>query len=243
MSATRPRSSSRWPLFRRAAGPGGGLAQLPPAQARYLVVDTELTGLDAHRDSIVSIGCLRMVAGRIVVAGSLYREVRPHSALTPASIVLHGITPEQVCGCPGIAAALAEFSALCAGSILVGHFIGIDLGFLRTALARAGLPPLASPALDTWPLYSWLSSRNPDDGRPGLPRLQDPRLPALAAALGVPCRLQHHALGDAFVTAQVFQRLLRRLDRWGVTTTGELLRIGDPKRAPDHPPADAPPLT
>ena len=66
---------------------------------------------------------------------------------------------------------------------------------------------------------------------PGLPRLQDPRLPALARALGVPCRGEHNALGDAFVTAQVFQRLLRRLERWGVTTTGELLRIGDPKHA------------
>ena len=111
---------------------------------------------------------------------------------------------------------------------------------MRRRLEAAGLPPLANPVLDTWPLYDWLSSRAPQVGS-GLPRLKDPRLPALAAALGVRCRAEHNALGDAFVTAQVFQRLLRRLDRWGVTTAGQLLRIGDPRRAHGRASA-APPL-
>lgn len=232
-----------WPFRSRADDAAGRDAQFPPAQARYVVIDTELTGLDEQRDSIVSIGGLRMLSGRIVLADAFYREVRPASALTPASIVLHGITPDEARGRPDIAAPLGEFAAFCAGDILVGHFIGIDLGFLRAALARAGLPPLANAALDTWPLYAWLSSRGPGDGGPAIPRVQDPRLPALATALGVRFRGQHHALRDAFVTAQVFQRLLRRLGRFGVTTTAELLRIGDPKRAPDHPEVEGPPLT
>lgn len=232
-----------WPFRSRADVAAERYARLPPAQARYVVIDTELTGLDEQRDSIVSIGGLRMLSGRIVLAEAFYREARPASALTPASIVVHGITPEEARGRPDIAVPLGEFSAFCAGDILVGHFVGIDLGFLRAALARAGLPPLANAALDTWPLYVWLSGRAPGDGGPGVPCVRDPRLPALAAALGVPCRGQHHALRDAFVTAQIFQRLLRRLERWGVATTAELLRIGDPKRAPDHPCASEPPLT
>lgn len=232
-----------WPFRSRDDEAAERHARLPPAQARYVVIDTELTGLDEQRDSIVSIGGLRVISGRIALADAFYREVRPASALTPASIVLHGITPEEARGRPDIAASLAEFSAYCAGDILVGHFLGIDLGFLSVALARAGLPPLANAAIDTWPLYVWLSSRNPGGGAPGIPTVHDPRLPALAAALGVPCHGQHHALRDAFVTAQVFQRLLRRLGRWGVATTAELLRIGDPKRAPDHPLASGPPLT
>jgi DNA polymerase-3 subunit epsilon len=231
-----------WPLRSRTPDPAGPLASAPAA-ARYLVIDTELTGLDERRDSIVSVGGLPMTAGRIVPADAFYREVRPASALTAASIVLHGITPDEVRERPGIETVLAEFSAFCAGGILVGHFLEIDLGFLGAALARAGLPALANPVIDTWPLYDWLSSRSPDDDGPGLPRLQDPRLPELARALGVPCRSRHHALADAFVTAQVFQRLLRRLGRWGVATTGELLRIGRPKRAPDHHPGTDPPLT
>jgi DNA polymerase-3 subunit epsilon len=232
-----------WPFRRRAHDRSDRVAQLPPVAARYAVIDTELTGLDVRRDSIVSLGGLRMAGGRIVLADRFYEEVRPDCALTSSSIVLHGITPEDVRERPGVAAVLAGFSAFCAADILLGHFLEIDLEFLRAAFARAGLPPLANPALDTWPLYDWLSSRSPVDGGPGLPRLQDPRLSALAGALDVPCRGEHHALGDAFVTAQVFQRLLRRLERWGVTTTGDLLRIGDPRRGVENHPRTDLPLT
>jgi len=35
---------------------------------------------------------------------------------------------------------------------------------------------------------------------------------------------------DAFMTAQVFQRLLPRLQTSGIMTLGDLLRVGDPKR-------------
>ena len=231
-----------WPFRQRSNGEVDGDDQLPPAAARFAVIDTELTGLNARRDSIVSLGGLRVAGGRIVLSDRFYEEVRPDSALTASSIVLHGITPEDVRERPEIAAVLAGFSAFCSADILLGHFLEIDLEFLRAACSKAGLPPIANPALDTWPLYDWLSSRAPDDGGPGFPRLQDPRLPAVAQALGVPCRDEHNALGDALITAQVFQRLLRRLDRWGVTTAGELLRIGAPKHAL-HKQSAAPPLT
>ncbi|HWR96896.1 MAG TPA: 3'-5' exonuclease [Candidatus Methanoperedens sp.] len=204
---------------------------LPPAAARYAVIDTELTGLDERRDSIVSLGGLRVAQGRIDLADRYYEEARPAAALTPASIVLHGITPEETRGRPEIGGLLQGFLAFCAGDILVGHFIEIDLQFLGKELSRAGLPPLVNRPVDTWALYDWLSSRTPHDGGPGLPRLHDPRLPELAQTLGVPCGREHHALADAFVTAQVFQRLLRRLPRWEVATVDHLLRIGDPRRA------------
>lgn len=232
-----------WPFRGRPPSPLSAVTRLAPAAARYAVIDSELTGLDSRRDSIVSLGGLRVREGRIVLADRFYEEVQPSSALTATSIVLHGITPEDVRGRPGIGAVLEKFQAFCAADILIGHFIEIDLEFLGAALAKAGLPPIANPILDTWPLYDWLSSRAPNDSGPGLPRLQDPRLPALAQALEVPCRAEHNALGDALVTAQVFQRLLRRLERWGVTTTGDLLRIGDPKYALHAHPGAAPPLT
>ena len=216
-----------WPFRTRA---GERREALPPAGARYAVIDTELTGLDERRDSIVSLAGLRVVLGRIDLADRYYQEVRPSSSLTPSSIVLHGITPEETRGRPGIGGPLRRFLDYCAGDVIVGHFVEIDLQFLGKELAGAGLPPLACPALDTWALYDWLSGRSPHDGGPGLPRLHDPRLPALAQALGVPPGREHHALGDAFVTAQVFQRLLLRLPRWEVVTLGHLLRIGDPRR-------------
>lgn len=220
-----------WPFTRRADGPSGLAAALAPESARYAAIDTELTGLNPRRDSIVSIGGMRIAAGRIVLADRFYEEVRPASALTATSIVLHGITPDEARARPGIDTVLAAFSAFCGTDILLGHFIELDLGFLGAACARSGLPALTNPVVDTWSLYDHLSGLPPAGGLPELSRLKDPRLPELAKALGVPCRNQHNALIDAYVTAQVFQRLLPRLRHWGVQTTGELLRLGAPGRA------------
>lgn len=232
-----------WPFSRRDDDPAGRLAALAPDAARYAVIDTELTGLDPRRDSIISIGGLRLIGGRIVLANRFYEEVRPASALTATSIVVHGITPDEARCRPEIGSVLEAFAAFCGEDILLGHFLELDLDFLGAAFARAGLPPPANPILDTWPLYDYLSSRSPEGATSGLPRLQDPRLPELARALGVPCRNQHNALADAFVTAQVFQRLLRRLPAWGIKTTGQLLRIGAPRRATGHNDHTAPHLT
>ena len=223
-----------WLPFRRPRRPDAvdpGVAALPIARSRCAVIDTELTGLDERRDSIVSLGALRVVHGRIDIGDRYYQEARPSSTLTPTSIVIHGITPDETRGRPEISGLLQGFLAFCAGDVLVGHFVEIDLLFLAKELRRAGRPPLANRALDTWAIYDWLSSRAPHLGGPGLERLRDPRLPELAEALDVPPGREHHALADAFVTAQVFQRLLLRLPRWGVTSLGHLLRIGDPRRA------------
>jgi DNA polymerase-3 subunit epsilon len=219
-----------WPFPAKSPAQRGATG---PVEARYAVIDTELTGLDERRDSIVSLGALRVVEGRIDLADRYYQEARPASSLTPASIVLHGITPEETRERPEIGGLLRGFLDFCAGDILVGHFVEIDLQFLGKGLAAEGLPPLASRAVDTWAVYDWLSSRSPHDGGPGLPRLRDPRLPELAEALGVPRGREHHALADAFVTAQVFQRMLLRLPRWEVASLGHLLRIGDPRRVRD----------
>lgn len=216
-----------WPFPK----PGSGRGSQPAAAARYAVIDTELTGLDERRDSIVSLGGLRVARGRIDLADRYYAEAEPASRLTPASIVIHGITPDEARGRPAIGGLLEGFRAFCAGDVIVGHFVEIDLLFLARELSRAGLPPLANRSLDTWAIYDWLSSRAPHLGGPGLARLRDPRLPELAEALGVPRSREHHALADAFVTAQVFQRLLLSLPRWGVASLGQLLRIGDPRRA------------
>ena len=46
---------------------------------RFVVADTELTGLDEKKDSIVSIGAVRMVGGSINLGDQFYRLVSPKS--------------------------------------------------------------------------------------------------------------------------------------------------------------------
>ena len=59
------------------------------------------------------------------------------------------------------------------------------------------------------------------------------RLYQLAACFDIQVTEAHHALGDAFTTAQLFQRFLSIISKAGVNTIGELMRIGTPFKAGD----------
>jgi DNA polymerase III epsilon subunit-like protein len=46
---------------------------------KYVVLDTELTGLDEKKDSIVSIGAVRMHGGSIALGDTFYRLLKPET--------------------------------------------------------------------------------------------------------------------------------------------------------------------
>jgi len=52
----------------------------------------------------------------------------------------------------------------------------------------------------------------------------------IAGELGIEVQGAHNALMDAFMTAQVFQRLLPRLQALGIKSLGDMLRVGHPNR-------------
>ena len=100
---------------------------MPIGQSRYVVMDTELTGLDVKKDSIVSVGAVAMVGGRIILGETFYEMVSPETALRSESIVVHGIMPSEVVGKPSIGAVLDDFLKFCEGAVVVGHFLSLDL--------------------------------------------------------------------------------------------------------------------
>ena len=67
----------------------------PVQEARYVVFDTELTGLNIKKDSIVSIGALKMRGGKIDLNETYYRVVDPKAMFTGQSVLIHGITPSE----------------------------------------------------------------------------------------------------------------------------------------------------
>ena len=83
----------------------------PVTEASYVVVDTELTGLDEKRDSIVSIGAVRMTGARIELGDTFYRLVSPRTELGSDSVVIHEITPSEVAEQPSIETVLDELLA------------------------------------------------------------------------------------------------------------------------------------
>jgi DNA polymerase III subunit epsilon len=205
----------------------------PFEKASYVVVDTELTGLDEKKDSIVSIGAVRLVDGAIHLGNTFYRLVSPRTELKAESVVIHEITPSEVESKPGIDTVLGEFLEFCGSSVLVGHFISIDLDFLNREMKRSRGMVIRNPVLDTFSIYEWLRKRNKSRDCPAT-RMAGYRLYDIVKCFGIPVNGAHNALMDAFTTAQLLQRFFPLLREAGAKDIGDLLTIGSPFKGGDR---------
>jgi DNA polymerase III subunit epsilon len=201
-------------------------------EAPYVVVDTELTGLNETKDSIVSIGAVRMTGGRIELGNTFYHLVSPRTKLSAESVVIHEITPSDVKSEPAIESILDDFLAYCGNAVLVGHFVSIDLNFLNREILRTGRAAISNPVIDTFSIYEWLRKRNLPhtcfEIAPEAYRLFD-----IGKCFGIPVNGAHNAFKDAYTTAQLFQRFLPLLIEAGVSDIKDLLRRGTPFKGGD----------
>ena len=205
-------------------------ADRPLKEVDFVVFDTELTGLKAGKDSIVSIGAVKMRGERILLGETFYRVALPRTTLTAKTVLIHEITPTEAAEAPGMDTLLPELLDFLGDAVIVGHVVSIDLQFLNREMKEqyGKSKTLQNPALDTYRLYQWISEKEDDRCayHGGSPESAD--LFTLAKKYRIPVQRAHNALGDAFITAQLFQRLLHTLPRWGGNTVKDLLRIGSP---------------
>ena len=205
----------------------------PVLEASYVVLDTELTGLDDKKDSIVSIGAVRMTGASISLGETFYRVVSPRTKLSAASVMIHEITPSEVESKPCIDTCFDEFLEFCGEAVFVGHFISIDLSFLNRDMKRIRGTEIPNPALDTFSIYEWLRKRNKVRDCLATP-LAGYRLYDIVKYFDIAVNGAHNAVMDAFTTAQLLQRFLPLLAEAGVHDLGDLLRVGKPFQGGDN---------
>lgn len=204
----------------------------PVTDVDYVVLDTELTGLYEKKDTIVSIGAIRMAGGKIDFGQSFYRLVKPRTDLRAESVVVHEITPSEVHEKPDIETVLAEFLKFCGDDVLVGHCMAIDLEFINKEMKRIYRRGIKNPVLDTYSLFQYLRRRMP--GQSCIATVGNGfRLYDIAGSFGIPVNGGHNALMDAYITAQLFQRFIPMLRDTGLDRIGDLLRVGNPSRGGD----------
>jgi DNA polymerase III subunit epsilon len=181
-----------------------------------VVFDLETTGLEpAGGDEIISIGGVRVRAGKVVREDHYVTLVRPGRRIPAASTRVHGITDAMVAGQPTLDDVLPRFVEFVGESVPVAHVASFDLAFLNPRLRPLGYPDLGGGAVIDTLLLTY--SLFPDwDGY---------NLEEIARRLDLAVVGRHTSLGDALVTAEILVRLLEVLDRRGVRTLGELLRL------------------
>ncbi len=198
----------------------------PLRECPFVVFDTELSGLDPRKDFIISIGAIKMTGGTIHINKEMSRLVRPEGEMSKKNVEIHGITPGELEEKESLEAVLPDFLDFIKDSVLVGHFINIDIKFMNRALKKIYSMKLANPALDTHSIHEWLYENGVAFKKHYQGGSTKTDLFSVSQRYGITVDTAHDALNDAFVTAQLFQRFLYFLHAESMHTLNDLLDIG-----------------
>ncbi|TCS82536.1 3'-5' exonuclease [Tepidibacillus fermentans] len=181
-------------------------------EIEYVVFDTETTGFHPYAgDQIIAIGAVKLVRGQITETFHTY--VNPLREVPKEIETLTGITNQQLKDQPLILDAIYQFLQFAYQSYLVAHGADFDLHFLNIALKKHTGLKIRHPIIDTMNIAFHL-----------LPRLDSHHLDRLLEFYQIPIVDRHTALGDAKMTAKLFQCLLQQLEEKGISTVGALKR-------------------
>jgi len=189
----------------------------PVSDVRFVVLDSETTGLDPRKDRLITIGAVAVRDGDIVLEDSF--EALLKVAYNTSAVTVHGITREESQAGLDEPEALLLFQEYLKDGVIVGHHIGHDVETLNAGYERHFGFRIDNRSLDTMELALNLEK---DNGFAGQEAFRDFSLDALCGMFGVIPHDRHTAAGDAFITAQVFQRLLRIAAKCGRQTLGRL---------------------
>ena len=187
-------------------GPGTPLSQVP-----FVVVDLETTGGSAEHCKITEIGAVKVCGGEVL--GEFSTLVNPEEPIPAFIAVLTGITDAMVARAPREEAVIPSFLDFAHGCVLVAHNAPFDIGFLKAASRRLGIPWPGARVVDTVALARRLVTRD---------EAPNNKLSSLAALFGATATPDHRALHDAKATVDVLHALLGRVGSLGVTTLEEL---------------------
>jgi DNA polymerase-3 subunit epsilon len=182
------------------------------SELAYSVFDTETTGLQPSQgDEIIQMGAVRIVNNRLLRQEIFDQLVDPRIPLKPEGIPIHGITEAMVAGQPQLDVVLPAFHEFCHETVLVAHNAAFDMRFFQLKEDSLGIK-FTQPVLDTLLLSAVIH-----------PNQESHKLELIAERLGINVIGRHTALGDAFVTGEVFLKMIPLLADMGIVTLRQAL--------------------
>ncbi|SKB45903.1 3'-5' exonuclease [Maribacter arcticus] len=171
----------------------------------FVVLDTETTGFSFDEDRILSIGALKIKKETVSVQ-EVFEIYLEQEKFNKDSVHVHGLLKHGQRVCISEISALEKFLDYVENSIIVAHHAGFDLGMLNSALLRNGLPKLKNTVIDTGVIYRKTLIKS---------YLVQPKtnytLDELAEKFAISKKDRHTALGDAYITAVAFLKIVSRL--------------------------------
>ena len=176
----------------------------PSFDDEMVVFDIETTGLSNRNCKIIEIGAVKIKCGEVVDKIDFF--VDPETPIPPEITELTSITDDMVKGQIKEREAIEKFLDFAGDSLLIAHNANFDVGFIRIAADRQGIP-FNNTYLDTVGLSRYVN-----------PELKRHKLDVIAEHYGLGDFHHHRASDDAEMLAAIFFVMLDRLKSEGIHT-------------------------
>ncbi|MCG8344037.1 MAG: 3'-5' exonuclease [Chlorobiales bacterium] len=192
----------------------------PLGEVRYIVFDTETTGFDTAKDSVISIGAIALNGTRIKVEESFEVLIRRDSVGDSNAVTTHGLLLRDLHEGRDEKEAVKSFLDYLGNSVLVAQHADFDVTMINRMLNKQYGFELFNDVIDTASLAKRLE-KGPYYNLAH--KSGEYRLDVLLERYNIRLYDRHTAAGDAFLTAQLFQMLLFKAGYAGIKTLRELL--------------------
>lgn len=171
----------------------------------FVVLDTETTGFDYSKDRILCIGTLKLQNQQIEIKNGFEVYVK-QEIYSHESAKIHGILKNDPEALLSELEVLEQFLNYIENSILIAHHAIFDITMINNALARHHLPALKNRFLDTSNLFKkTLIQSNL------LHKKANYSLDEIADKYAISKKDRHTAMGDAYITALIFLKIVSKL--------------------------------
>lgn len=185
-------------------------AHIELSDAEYVVFDVETTGLSAAYDKVIELSAVKMQKGNVIAEFSEF--IDPGFPLSQTTTNLTSITDDMVRGSKSEEEVFTAFREFYGDTILVGHNVTFDMGFMNEGYERHGMGAITNPVIDTLTLARFL-----------YPHMRSYRLNTLAKHFGVQLEQHHRAIFDSETTGHLNRIFLDEArDSYGITYADQL---------------------
>jgi DNA polymerase-3 subunit epsilon len=181
---------------------------------RFVIFDTETTGLDISTDRILSIGAIGILNNVIDVSDGFEIYLK-QDQFNVETVEIHGILREGKLVKLSEAEAMENFIAYIENAVLVAHHTAFDIEMINAVLKRLELPKLKNKTIDTGILYKKLEGKKDSHFN----------LDVLCKEFNIPKHDRHIAAGDAFITALLFLKIISKLKKERNLHYSDLFRV------------------
>ena len=182
-----------------------------PPPDEWVTLDCETTGLDVHKDEIISVGAVRIAGDRLMTSERLELLIKPRRAVDADAVKVHGLRERDLAGGLDIDEAMHRLMRFIGPRPLVGYYLEFDVAMINRAIFPLLGVPLPQPQFEVSAMFhDWKFRQLPAYQQQGNVNI-DLRFATLMKELGLPERHAHDALNDAVMAGLAFIKLRRLL--------------------------------